>query len=100
MEPLKRIELMDKLQEIQDKNDNMFRGNNESQLHTREEIADLFEAEQKKQFSKDFELMEFAKKIYKPGRLIEAISLVGIIKGLSLKEARQFCINAGWVAES
>lgn len=41
---MKRDELMDAIQEIQDRNYNKFKGSNEAELHTREEIADLFEA--------------------------------------------------------
>ena len=37
-----RSDLLDKIEEIQHKNYNFFRGTNEAELHTREEIADLF----------------------------------------------------------
>ena len=38
-----RSDLMDKLEEIQNKNYNRFKGVNEADLATREDIADLFE---------------------------------------------------------
>jgi len=40
---MERYELMDKIQEIQDKNYTLFKGVNEADLATREDIADLFE---------------------------------------------------------
>jgi len=42
-----REELMDRLQDIQEKNYSRFKGVNEGDLHTREDIADLFDAELK-----------------------------------------------------
>jgi len=45
---MKRHELMDLIQEIQDRNYNKFVGTNEAELATREEICDLWEEEFKK----------------------------------------------------
>jgi hypothetical protein len=44
---MNREELLDKIEEITDKNYKTFRGTNEAELHTREEIADLIEQEKK-----------------------------------------------------
>jgi predicted DNA-binding protein (MmcQ/YjbR family) len=41
---MNREELMDKLEEIQDLNNKTFLGSNESDLHQREDIANLFES--------------------------------------------------------
>ncbi|MFA5300881.1 MAG: hypothetical protein WC389_22040 [Lutibacter sp.] len=43
MDAKKRSDLIDKIEEIQNKNYNQFKGVNEADLATREEIADLFE---------------------------------------------------------
>lgn len=40
---MERHELLDKIEEITDRNYKTFRGTNEAELHTREEIADLIE---------------------------------------------------------
>lgn len=50
---MERHELIDKIQEIQDKNYNLFKGVNEADLATREEIADLFEQILKERASVD-----------------------------------------------
>ena len=45
---MKRHELMDLIQEIQDRNYSKYIGSNEAELATREEICNLWEAEFKK----------------------------------------------------
>jgi phage pi2 protein 07 len=43
---MNRDQLLDKIEEITDKNYRTFRGTNEAELHTREELADLIEQQQ------------------------------------------------------
>ena len=38
-----REEILDKIEDIQDKNYNKFKGSNEAELHIREDVADLIE---------------------------------------------------------
>ena len=52
---MNRNQLLDKIEEITDKNYRTFRGTNEAELHTREELADLIEQEKKA------EVMDFLK---------------------------------------
>lgn len=40
---MKREEILDKIEAIQDKNYNEFNGSNEAELHIREDVADLIE---------------------------------------------------------